>query len=79
MELFYFQTGFGHRSYWGTFDPLFPDCGYSGPESEIADFAGRKTNPNIPFWLAELLFYGLEDWEMERRPVLGIWNSPQNR
>jgi hypothetical protein len=32
----------------------------------------RKNYPNRPFWLAKLLFYGLEDWETERRPVLGI-------
>jgi hypothetical protein len=53
---------------------VFP--GFSG---ENGLCLSRKNYPNRPFWLAKLLFYGLEDWEMERRPVLGIWNSPQNR
>jgi hypothetical protein len=56
----YFRPVLGNRSYWGTFDPLFSDYGYSGRESEIADFAGRKTGLIIPFWMADRLFYGLE-------------------
>ena len=55
MGVFYFRPVLGNRSYWGTFDPLFSDYGYSGLESEIADSAGRKTGLNIPFWLADLL------------------------
>ena len=54
MGVFYFRPVLGNRSYWGTFDPLFSDYGYSGLESEIADSAGRKTGLNIPFWLADL-------------------------
>jgi len=33
---------------------------YTGLESEIAYFAGRKTVLIIPIWLVKLLFYGLE-------------------
>jgi hypothetical protein len=45
----------GNRSYWGAFNPLFSDYDIFGPESEIADFTGRKTGPIIPFWGADLL------------------------
>ncbi len=72
MGVFDFRPVLGNRSYWGTFDPIFSDYGYTGLESEIADSAVRKTGPIIPFWLAKLLFYGLEYREMERRPVLGV-------
>jgi len=42
-----------------------------GPEPEITDFAGRKTNPNIPFWLADSRSPGL--WEgNEKRLVFGV-------
>ncbi len=56
----------GNRSYWGIFDPLFSDNVYFRLESEIADSAGRKTGLNIPFWMAELLFYGLEYRETKK-------------
>jgi hypothetical protein len=45
-----FQAGFGNRSYWGIFDPIFSDTVYMGLESEIASFVGRKTGLIIPYW-----------------------------
>ena len=39
---------------------LFSDNGYTGLESEIANFAGRKTGLIIPYWLADRCSDGLE-------------------
>jgi|GEM_PF-5309328 len=66
MGVFDFRAVPGNRSYWGTFDPIFSDYGYKGLESEIADSAGSKTGLIIPFWLAKLLFYGLDYREMKK-------------
>jgi len=61
--IFIIRVDPGNRSYWGTFDPLFSDTGYKGLESEITDFAGRKTGLFIPFWMADRLPDGLEQGE----------------
>jgi hypothetical protein len=58
--IFAFRPVFGNRSYWGIFDHIFSDTGYTGLESEIANFAGRKTGLIIPFWLADRHSDGLE-------------------
>lgn len=63
----------GNRSYWGTYDPIFSDNVYFRIESGITCFAGRKTGLNIPFWLADLLFHGLEYPETEKRLFRGWW------
>jgi hypothetical protein len=60
MGIFTFWPVFGNRPYWGTFDPIFPDTVYTGLESEIGNFAGRKTGLIIPFWLADRRSDGLE-------------------
>jgi hypothetical protein len=54
-----FLSGHGNRSYWGTFDTLFSDTWYTGVESEITGFTGKKTGLFIPFWLAKVGFGGL--------------------
>jgi hypothetical protein len=58
--IFTFWPVRGNRSYWGTFDPIFSDYGYTGLESEIASFEGRKTGLIIPFWLVDRRSDGLE-------------------
>jgi hypothetical protein len=70
--IFIFWAGPGNRSYWGVFDHLFPDNGFTGTEPRITDFNGRKTGLFIPFWLANLFPDGLEDGETGKRPVLGM-------
>ena len=60
LGIFMFQAGFGNRSFWGIFDPIFSDTTYTGLESEIASFAGRKTGLIIPFWEADRRSDGLE-------------------
>jgi len=55
-----FQHGPGHRSYWGTFEHIFPENGDTGLESEITDFYGKKTGLFIPYWMADLSSDGLE-------------------
>ena len=74
-----FSAGFGNRSYWGTFEHIFSDTDYTGLESEIANFEGRKTGLIITYWLANLFPDGVKYAEMEKRPVLRIENSPQNQ
>ena len=49
MGIFAFRPVFGNRSYWGIFDHLFSDTGYTGLESEIAYFAGMKIGLIIPY------------------------------
>jgi len=44
-----------------------------GLESEIADFAGRKTGLIIPYWLADRRSSGLEPEETKRPFVGGLW------
>ena len=63
MGVCVFWPIYGNRSYWGIFDPLFSDNGYTGLESEITSFAGRKTGLIIPFWLADRRSDGLEQGE----------------
>ena len=58
--IFTFWSVRGNRFYWGTFGLLFSDTRYTGLESEIANFAGRKTGLIIPFWLADRRSDGLE-------------------
>jgi hypothetical protein len=72
MGVFAFWPVSGNRSYWGTFDHIFPDTGYNDLESDIAHFAGRKTGLIIPFWLADRRSDGLEQGETGKRAVLGI-------
>ncbi len=58
--IFTFWPGPRNRSYWGTFNHLFSDTGYTGSESEITDFTWRKTGLIIPYWLADRFFDGLK-------------------
>jgi hypothetical protein len=60
MGIFAFRPVFGNRSYWGIFDHIFSDTVYTGLESEITNFAGRKTGLISPFWLADRRSDGLE-------------------
>jgi hypothetical protein len=77
--IFPFWPVSANRSYWGVFEHYFPDLWFTGTESETTHYTGRKTGLCIPFWLADRFLDGLLYAEMERRPVLGIWNSLQNQ
>ena len=77
--IFPFWAVSANRPEWGVFEHYFPDLWFTGTESETTYYSERKTGLCIPFWLAKLLFYGLRYAEMEKRPVLGIWNSLQNQ
>jgi hypothetical protein len=67
-----FQPDHGHRYYLGISGPLFSDTGFTGLESEIADFAGRKTGFCIPCWIADRLSERAGVWGMKEKPVLRI-------
>jgi len=60
MGVFAFWPVSGNRSYWGTFEHIFSDTGYTGLESEITRFAGRKTGLIIPYWKADRRSDGLK-------------------
>ena len=67
-----FQAGFGNRSFWGIFEHVFSDTRYTGLESEIASFAGRKTGLIIPYWLADRRSDGMKEEETGKRAVLSV-------
>jgi len=54
----------------GVFLITFFATAFSGLESGITNFNGRKTVLFIPFWEANILFYGLEYGERGKTPVL---------
>jgi hypothetical protein len=70
-----FITGFDPNGLGlGVFSHLFSDNGFSGFESGITDYTGRKTGQFIPVWEASLRFYSLEQRKKDffRVPILRI-------
>jgi len=54
-----------NRSYWGSFDPIIPDCWYTRPEFKTDDFTRRKTGLYIPIWEADRFPDDLEHVDRE--------------
>jgi len=71
-----FQAGFGNRSFWGIFEHVFSDTRYTGLESEIPRFSGRKIGLIIPYWMADRCSDGLEQGEMEKKGCCGDLKFP---
>jgi len=55
-----FQQGPGHRSYWGTFEHMYPENDDTDAEFQTVPFKGRKTGLFIPYWMADLFSNGLK-------------------
>jgi hypothetical protein len=53
------------------FDHIFSDNWFTGVESGITDFNGRKTGLFIPFWLADRFSDGLEVVEWGKKEFFG--------
>jgi hypothetical protein len=45
LGVFNFWPVFGNQSYWGTFDPIFSDTGYTGLGIRNSQFCGEKNRP----------------------------------
>ena len=68
--LSYFPAWFADRSYWGSFDPIIPDCWYTRPEFKTDDFTRRKTGLYIPIWEADRFLNDLKHVDREIQHTL---------